>query len=158
MTTRDGLSKAVFNHKGKNYFLSVTHAEERLESGKVPEMELCGYVTDIIETKPSEYKSGIDIEKVIYNDPATVVFWSDGTKTVVKVENGEEYDPEKGLYAACAKKLLGNYTKAEKHLPKDDYDEVVVWPREYNTADELYGSITRAMSRLAQSCSYGGSK
>ena len=48
-----------------------------------------------------------DIKDVIFNNPATIVLWSDGTKTVVKAEN-EEFDPEKGLAMAIAKKALGN--------------------------------------------------
>ena len=48
-----------------------------------------------------------DIKDVIFNNPATIVFWEDGTKTVVKAEN-EEFDPEKGLAMAIAKKALGN--------------------------------------------------
>ena len=44
------------------------------------------------------------ITNVIYNNPATIVFWSDGTKTVVKCEDGEIYDREKGLMAAYMKK------------------------------------------------------
>lgn len=44
------------------------------------------------------------ISKVVFNDPATIVFWKDGTKTVVKAE-GEPFDPEKGMAMACAKKL-----------------------------------------------------
>lgn len=44
---------------------------------------------------------------VIFNDPATIVKWSDGTKTVVKAEN-EEFDPEKGLAMAISKRVLGN--------------------------------------------------
>ena len=47
------------------------------------------------------------IEKVIFNDPATIVFWSDGTKTVVKCGENDVYDPEKGLAMAVAKKFLG---------------------------------------------------
>ena len=39
------------------------------------------------------------IKDVIYNDPATIVFWEDGTKTVVKCKN-EKFDPEKGLAMA----------------------------------------------------------
>lgn len=33
---------------------------------------------------------------VIFNGPATIVFWNDGTKTVVKCSDGDEYDPESG--------------------------------------------------------------
>ena len=47
------------------------------------------------------------IKKVIFNGPATIVFWDDGTKTVVKAEN-EEVDKEKGLAMAISKKFLGN--------------------------------------------------
>ena len=51
------------------------------------------------------------IEKVIFNDPATIVFWSDGSKTVVKTQNDETYDKEKGLSMAISKKMLGNTSK-----------------------------------------------
>lgn len=47
------------------------------------------------------------IKNVIFNDPATIVQWSDGTKTVVKCVN-EPYDPEKGLAMAFVKGILGN--------------------------------------------------
>lgn len=41
--------------------------------------------------------------------PATIVFWSDRTKTVVKCDYEEElYDPEKGIAMAIAKKLIGD--------------------------------------------------
>lgn len=48
------------------------------------------------------------ITKVIFNDPATIVFWRDGTKTVVKCNPEDKFDPEKGLAMACMKKLFGN--------------------------------------------------
>lgn len=48
-----------------------------------------------------------EIKDVIFNNPATIVLWADGTKTVVKAEN-EPFDPEKGLAMAIAKKALGN--------------------------------------------------
>lgn len=47
------------------------------------------------------------IECVIFHDPATIVYWKDGTKTVVKAQN-EKLDKEKGLLAAIAKKVYGN--------------------------------------------------
>lgn len=63
------------------------------------------------------------IKNVIFKNPATIVFWSDGSKTVVKA-NLDDYDPEKGLAMAIAKKALGNegkyYNVFKKWLPKDD--------------------------------------
>ena len=67
--------------------------------------------------------SRMNIKKVIFNNPATIVFWSDGSKTVVK-SHLDDYDPEKGLAMAIAKKALGNegnyYNVFKKWLPKDD--------------------------------------
>ena len=51
------------------------------------------------------------IKKVIYNDPATIILWADGTKTVVQCQKGDDYDPEKGLAMAIAKKALGNTSR-----------------------------------------------
>ena len=63
------------------------------------------------------------IKKVIFNNPATIVLWSDGSKTVVK-SHLDDYDPEKGLAMVIAKKALGNegnyYNVFKKWLPKDD--------------------------------------
>lgn len=64
------------------------------------------------------------IKDVIYNDPATIVFWMDGTKTVVKCGDYDIYDPEKGLAMAIAKKTLGNqgnyYETFKRWLPEED--------------------------------------
>lgn len=64
--------------------------------------------------------SVINIKNVIFNDPATIILWADGSKTVVKA-NGEPFDPEKGLAMAIIKKVLGNkgnyYNIFKKYLP-----------------------------------------
>lgn len=51
---------------------------------------------------------GCHIEKVIFNPKATIVFWSDHTKTIVKLDKNDERDDEKGLAMAISKKFLGN--------------------------------------------------
>ena len=48
------------------------------------------------------------IKKVIFNDPATIVYWEDGTKTVVKCGKNDTFDAEKGLALCFMKKALGN--------------------------------------------------
>jgi len=65
-----------------------------------------------------DYSNDIKVTKVIYHNPATIVFWSDGTKTVVKCDKNDKYDPEKGFYIACAKKLFGNDYKAGGRINK----------------------------------------
>lgn len=48
------------------------------------------------------------ISRVIFNDPATIILWADGTKTIAKTHGDDAFDLEKGFAVACAKKLLGN--------------------------------------------------
>lgn len=48
------------------------------------------------------------IKDVIFAPPATIVYWSDGTKTVVKCSEKDVFDPEKGLAMAIAKRCGGN--------------------------------------------------
>lgn len=55
------------------------------------------------------------IDKVIFNPPATIVFWKDGTKTVVKCKEGEEFSEWAGIALCLAKKLYGpNFHKIFK--------------------------------------------
>lgn len=65
------------------------------------------------------------VKRVIFNDPVTVVIWTDGSKTIVRCQDGEPYDPEKGLAMCMAKKMLGNngnyYDIFHKYL--DEYKE-----------------------------------
>lgn len=63
----------------------------------------------------------VSIRKVIFNDPATIVLWSDGSKTVVKCGPEDSYDMEKGLAMAIVKKMAGNdnrFHKVFKQYPK----------------------------------------
>lgn len=94
-----------------------------------PDCYECMRTIDHINWKPLtkvSMKSTIEIDMspavkdVIFNPPATIVFWKDGTKTVVKAD-GEEFDAEKGLAMAFSKKFLGNkyeYYNTFKHWLK----------------------------------------
>lgn len=55
------------------------------------------------------------IKKVIFNDPATIVFWKDGTKTIVKCQEGAEFDPEKGLAMAISRHYLCDICGLERY-------------------------------------------
>lgn len=65
-----------------------------------------------------------EIERVIFAEPATIVFWADGVKTVVKCQDGDVYDPELGLAMAISKRAMGNtgnYNNVfKKWLPKSE--------------------------------------
>lgn len=45
-------------------------------------------------------------KRIVHNGPALIVFWEDGTKTVVKCHD-EDFDAEKGLAMALARKMWG---------------------------------------------------
>ena len=47
-------------------------------------------------------------QQVIFNNKATVVFWNDGTKTVVNCDKDDEFQEEFGFAMACMKKLFGS--------------------------------------------------
>lgn len=71
--------------------------------------------------KPHGY---FEIKKVIFNNPATIVYWADGTKTVVKCGDDDIFDEEKGLAMAISKRALGNsgryYETFKKWLPEEE--------------------------------------
>lgn len=83
------------------------------------------------------------ITKVIFNPPATIVLWNDGTKTVVKTQNGEVFDPEKGLAMAISKKALGN---------KGNYfEQIKKWTEPYKEEkSEVENIIIKILSGLTK--------
>ena len=82
------------------------------------------------EKKKKKENEKPKIEKVIFNEPATIVLWSDGTKTVVKCQE-EEFDKEKGLAMAIAKRFLRTNTTGSNY-----YNEFKKWiPKETETVD-----------------------
>lgn len=60
----------------------------------------------------------LEIEKVVFNPPATIILWADKTKTVVKCQGGEPFDPEKGMAMAFMKKARGNTGRYFKEIDK----------------------------------------
>lgn len=71
---------------------------------------------------PPHFAQMPSIRNVIFNPPATIIYWTDGTKTVVKCGENDVWDAEKGLAMAVAKRAMGNkgnYNKALKRWLKD---------------------------------------
>ena len=81
-------------------------------------------------------------EKVIFNDPATIVFWKDGTKTVVKCMEGDTYNPEVGLAMCVCKKVFDKkYHKFFKYyVPKEPTNKEDK-KKEEASLDEIYDKI-----------------
>lgn len=126
----DNMNRSLADKKFKK--VTIECEDGSTYAGKVA--HICGSpyrfnnlcVEAVIEDKPI---AAYGIENVIFQNPATIVFWSDGTKTVVncmdnaedkkKIVDGKEviirkprkcdtYSKEAGLAMAIAKKWAGN--------------------------------------------------
>ena len=53
-------------------------------------------------------KNKYEIVDVIFNGPATIVFWRDGTKTVVKCTKGDTFSEDAGVALCIVKKMMGD--------------------------------------------------
>lgn len=100
-------------------------------------------LNSLFGVKSVERKTDMRIKKVYFNDPATVVLWEDGTKTIVKAGKGDIYDPEKGLAMAIAKKALGNqgnyYEVFKKWLPEEGFKYLCNRIKLNQAIDECFG-------------------
>jgi hypothetical protein len=98
------------------------------ESLDEPQDECCMYGDACCATytcnKPISWSlSSRGIKKVIYNNPATIILWEDGTKTVVKVQNGDTYSKELGFAMCVSKKYFGNQSNFNNVFKKYVYDK-----------------------------------
>lgn len=83
----------------------------------IPKLQYTPYAQEDIWKLPSNMNAKIyihnnvglpGIKDVIFNPPATIVLWEDGTKTVVKCQHSDVYSKETGLALAICKKAYGN--------------------------------------------------
>lgn len=62
--------------------------------------------------------SELNVEKIITNGPATIVFWNDRTKTIVKYDLCDEDDLYDAVANALAKKVFGSTSKFHRIIDK----------------------------------------
>lgn len=58
------------------------------------------------------------VEKIINNNPYTIVRWKDGTATIVKCQEGDVYNFEGGIARCFMKKACGNTGEYNKIFHK----------------------------------------
>ena len=108
------------------------------------------------------------IERVIYSEPATIVFWDDGTKTISKCDKRDEYDeltgfllcvlkktvPHKQWRKALKKYVYGNdpkYVKRDVVKNTDNYvvtytnNEPIVITMDYDKGFDFYKTVINAI-------------
>lgn len=136
--------KAALDIKGFSIPVSLKHVTYSSTDSKEPVIEFecesileehCSKSEKTVEYSVEDVKATsalymyrrFTITNVIFNDPATIVFWADGTKTVVKCQNGEPFDAEKGLAMAITKRALG-----DKY---EYYNQILHWMKKYKKDD-----------------------
>lgn len=86
-------SNTIYWDKGHNCFINKPYYRGALNTARAKEATAMNTAA---------------IKNVIFAPPATIVYWSDGSKTVVKCSEKDVFDPEKGLAMAIAKRCGGN--------------------------------------------------
>lgn len=108
---------AVFGQKPKQKFRNTYDTRRLVYFDNEPVEISCDLQCDAKQfaklftghSKNELYKSHKEeIKRVIFNEPYTIVIWANGEKTIVKAQDGEPYDKEKGLAMCFAKYALGN--------------------------------------------------
>ena len=88
------------------------------------------------------------VKNCYFSDDRTIVLWDDGTKTVVQCQPGDQFDPEKGIFAAIAKRAYGNTGKF------NDVMRTANDMGEYNFIKEM-AKNPDAMTKLIEDLFYG---
>ena len=104
-----------FNAKDLEKVGHVAHEGEiamGLRSGKT-------YLTKIgickNKDRGTDEMKNVDVKKIIFSGPKTIVLWSDGTKTIVSMSKNEtNFDPEAAFCAAYTKKMFGTNSKIKR--------------------------------------------
>lgn len=76
----------------------------------IPEVFVDWRLTSVSDNKNYSYVSPTlpNFKQVIFHNPATIIYWEDGSKTVAKCGKGDVFDKEKGVMVALLKKLYGS--------------------------------------------------
>ena len=111
----------------------------------------------------------VDVKKIIFSGPKTIVLWTDGTKTIVSMSKDElRFDPEAAFCAAYTKKMFGSnskikriieqksnfeeYTKAAIENAETEFDKIMKctcpWLYTEEKPTEVEAAIAKAMSEF----------
>lgn len=74
-------------------------------------------------------RKSLEVKKVIYSGPCTIVIWADDSKTIVRCQDGDRYSKEVGLLMCLAKKVWGTNTSGSNF---NDYISKVISEKEEN--------------------------
>lgn len=96
----------IYWDKGHNCFINKPYHRDALDNARY--ITQARAMLNTTHAKEATAMNAAVIKNVIFAPPATIVYWSDGSKTVVKCSEKDIFDPEKGLAMAIAKRCGGN--------------------------------------------------
>ena len=131
--------KIKVNNKGELQFLDLEAIGILCGmDDRQTELLKCAFdaISDFYERDINE----LHMDRVIFSDPATVVFWRDGEKTVVKCTEGDTFNREMGIAMCTLKKIFGRTYK--------DYKKHVAQAIEKATKDELHKKLVGYVKEL----------
>lgn len=83
-----------------NSFLENELKEDEIDN----DLNLIRMIEELEEEEQYDY---LAYERIIFNDPATIVIWADGTRTVVKACKEDKFDKGVGLKTALLQRVFG---------------------------------------------------
>ena len=99
-------SNTIYWDKGHNCFINKPYHRDALDNARY--ITQARAMLNTTHAKEATAMNAAVIKNVIFAPPATIVYWSDGSKTVVKCSEKDIFDQEKGLAMAIAKRCGGN--------------------------------------------------
>ena len=98
---------------GKTYLTQIGRCKNK-DNGFDTVIYQMGKKRKFAERGTDEMKN-VDVKKIIFSGPKTIVLWTDGTKTIVSMSKDElRFDPEAAFCAAYTKKMFGTNSKIKR--------------------------------------------
>jgi len=144
----------------KTAFFDMYNSQLHSISNRIIEGDKTAFLDSAFNLSFSDYydfvRDPFAIRKVIFNNPATIILWTDGTKTVVKCGENDIYDPEKGMAMCFAKKAMGNighyYQEFKKWLPEEvEYNPDLDCLKQSTILSSAFNSLMNRL-RLEDDC------
>lgn len=112
-----GVKRAIFNYPivvvyWNNGDMTVVKCSDKENNAR---LEYFIIERESIMNKPQKTKANGGVKKVIFNNPATIVYWNDGDKTVVKCHKDDVWNRWAGFAMAVCKKLVCNNDTVKFH-------------------------------------------
>ena len=110
------MANAFTDFQKRSYILAAALGKSISETTAKMNKALEGVKIDM--KKSTETELNCEVNRIIFNPPATIVFWKDGSKTVVKCHGDQTFNPYYGFCAALAKHIYKSNSAVNRIVDK----------------------------------------